>query len=127
MAIRGITYEEPLPDTYKNVDISYDKIGEPSVRIFNTGNFVKDWYDLVKWIIFAELQEPLCNSSSVDHFIMDGAPYDSAVLKFKSDDTPYLDYAHDYLLGGDNGIEFFVEKNTEPTWEELKKLCDDSN
>lgn len=128
MAVRGINYEEPLPNTYEGVDISIYTDDGRTTKEFNSGDFVKDWYDALKWYLHADLKEhALCNSSSVDHFIMDGAPYDSAILKFKSDDTPYLDYAHDYILGGDNGIELFVPKDTEPTWEELKKICDDSN
>ena len=58
----------------------------------------------------------LCNSSSVDHFIMDGAPYDSAYLMFK-EGKPYLSYDYD-----ENGWEMFVPTGTEPTWEELKNV-----
>jgi hypothetical protein len=53
---------------------------------------------------------------------MDGAPYDSMYLKY--DDTikkHYLTKIYDF---DEKGIEFFVNKGTEPTWDELKKLCD---
>ena len=96
-------------------------------REFDSGDFVKDWYDGLKWFIQSELEEHLCNSSSVDHFIMDGGHelYDSVYLKFKEDGTPWLDYAHDYILFGENGLELFVVKGTEPTWEELREICND--
>lgn len=71
------------------------------------------------------------HSSSVDHFIMDGAPYDSAylhivdekgVLKYldRSDPNWFLD-----KNGVGEGIEFFVPENTKPTWGELNELCND--
>jgi hypothetical protein len=124
MAVIGITYEELTPAKYESVDISYGD-GMNEEKEFASGNFVKDWYYMRKFMIqnLSDTEHNFCYSSSVDHFIMDGAPFDSAILKFKADNTPYLDYAHDYLLGGDNGIEFFVEKNTQPTWEELKEIC----
>lgn len=61
-------------------------------------------------------------SSSVDHFIMDGAPYDSAYLHFE-DDKPVLKYIDEtepnYIYTQskiyDEDIEFFVEANTKPT------------
>jgi len=69
-------------------------------------------------------------SSIVNHFIMDGAPYDSAylhtvngkgVLKYIDRTNPkwYLD-----IDGIADGIEFFVHEGTTPTWEELKTLCE---
>jgi len=120
MAVYGITYEEGTNTGYKLVDISYDNLKKE--KKFDSGNFLKDWYDLIKWINFADLNEPVIGSSSVDHFIMDGAPYDSAYLKIDDDKKPYLSYEYDYR---DEGIEFFVPKGTQPTWEELRKLCDD--
>jgi len=120
MAVYGITYEEGTNTGYKLVDISYDNLKKE--KKFDSGNFVKDWYDLIKWIMHADLNEPIIGSSSVDHFIMDGAPYDSSYLKFNEEKKPYLSYEHDY---SDEGIEFFVPKGTQPTWEELRKLCDD--
>ena len=119
MAVRGITYEEGTASGYKEVDISYQKNGEQAVRIFNSGNFIKDWYDAVKWYLHADLKEiVLVNSSSVDHFIMDGAPYDSAYL-IATEKEPYLSY--EYC----ESIEFFVPKGTKPTWKELREMCDD--
>lgn len=120
--VRGITYEEGTNDGYEHVYIHYYQAGEDKEKLFDTGNFVKDWFDALKWYLTGDFPEHLANSSTVDHFIMDGAPYDSAYLKFKSDKTPYLDYAHDYFSGED-GIELFVPQGTQPTWEELKEMC----
>ena len=47
MAVAGIHYEEPNPETYKNIYIHYD---EGKEKIFESGNFIKDWYAHNKWI-----------------------------------------------------------------------------
>jgi len=127
MAVIGINYEggerigdendDELPRTpivYENVYL-YLRTGK---EILFSGNFVKDWYNAKKkFMEVSDKEGYLSASSSVDQFIMDGAPYDSAYLIFK-DDIPELVYEYD-----EKGWEMFVEKGTKPTWEELKKLC----
>ena len=116
MAVRRIRYEEGTNTGYKSVEIDY---GKNKTKKFSSGNFVKDWYDAFEWYIFADLDEhALINSSSVDHFITDGAPYDSAYLILDGD-NPRLEYSY-----CEDGMEFFVPQGTKPTWEELKILCD---
>lgn len=120
MGVYSIIYKEGTDTGYKSVDVKYD--GLKKEKKFSSGNFPKDWYGLNKWIISRPVyDEPFIGSSSVDHFIMDGAPYDIVYLKFKENKIPYLSYEYDYH---DEGIEFFVEKGTKPTWEELKKMYD---
>lgn len=121
MAVRGINYKEGTNGGYESVYIHY---GEQQKKVFASGNFVKDWYYAMKWFILSDNltnELGICNSSSVDHFIMDGAPYDSVYLLPDSENSR-LSYNYD-----DGGLEFFVPKGTTPTWKELKKLCDDSN
>jgi len=108
---------------YESVEVSYDYSKQK--KVFDSGNFVKDWFDCMKFIIFelSDKEYGFANSSCVDHFIMDGAPYESAYLKpvdKKNDDKWFLDYVYVYQ---DVGIEFFVAKGTKPTWEELKTMC----
>ena len=122
MAVIDIIYNEGGKPTldYKSVGMSYSVDGERQKKKFNSGDFVKDWYDAIKWIIQSKIEEPVCNSSSVDHFIMDGAPYDSAYLVIDGDKpTLHYEYCEE--------IELFVSKGTKPTWKELKKICDDNN
>jgi len=118
--------KEPL--NYKSVEIHY---GDELKRIFNTGDFVKDWYDMRKFMIIelSETETHFSHSSSVDHFIMDGAPYESAYLHMSEDkaELKYVDHNDpDYIYTQqdifENGIEFFVPEGTQPTWEELKTL-----
>lgn len=105
------------PVIYKNV---YLHLSSDKELIFETGNFVKDWFFAKKKFLEVHEEEVhLSASSSVDHFIMDGAPYDSAYLVFKDgNDLGELVYDYD-----EKGWEMFVEKGTKPTWEELKKYC----
>jgi len=119
MAIISINYNESgfEPDLgYKSVAF---KPRQGEEKLFDSGDFIKDWYNCTKYIITEwdnVDEEPLMHSSSVDHFIMDGAKFDNAKLIFKGDE-PMLSYVN-YL----EGIEFFVPENTQPTWEELSKM-----
>lgn len=106
--------------------VAYEKVKlstswtEPKIeKIFESGNFIKDWFDAMKYFLL-EMKEPsLLKSSSVDHFIMDGAPYDSAYLK-NLENEGSLDYNYDFQ---NPGVEMFVPENTQPTWKELKEMC----
>jgi len=123
MAVIGITYNEPNPETYKHVSIHYGGGDE----IFDSGNFIKDWYAHNKWIA-KEIDDKLkdehgfSNSSSVDHFIMDGASVISKYLKYDEDDNPYLTKDYDWY---DPGTEVFIPKDEDWTWEEYKQYCNE--
>lgn len=127
--VRGIDYKEGTNTGYTGVEMNWQEGNERKHKVFNTGNFVKDWFAALKWFIEGDLGEHLVNSSSVDHFIMDGAPYESAYIHFV-DEKPVLKYLdrsdpnwwHD-PEGIAEGLEIFVPENTQPTWEELKEMC----
>lgn len=137
MAVIGINYsggnryddngnlieDEPK---YENVYLHTDS-GE---FLFKSGNFVKDWFDAKKKYV-QELsdKEHLSGSSSCDHFIMDGAKFDSAylhmegktpVLKYVDRTDPKWYYTQKRIF---DGWEMFVPEGTTPTWEELKEIC----
>lgn len=123
----GNEFETPL--IYEGVYIHFGRKNDE--EIFNSGNFIKDWFNAKKK--FAEImdKEPyLSASSSVNHFFFDGADYDSAYLHF-IDGKPvlkYIDHSDPHYLFTqsdifEKGWEFFVEKGTKPTWEELKEYC----
>ena len=143
MAVIGINYEganhkyddngerieTPGVLKYNSVYVHYDG-GEE--KIFNAGNFIKDWFD-AKLFFNQELMdnEPfLSGSSTCDHFHIDGADFDSAYLHVV-DGKPVLLYVNtedpNWFLTQrnvyENGWEFFVEPGTQPTWEELKEIC----
>lgn len=138
MGYIGINYNEGKARSYKkmgykDVHISYTNGGkEKKEKVFDSGDFVKDWYDMRAFMI-TELEHEAhwCHSSSIDHFIMDNAPFESAYLhpiKGTNDEGWELLYwdkdKHNFLNDSyifDEGIEFFVKKGTRPTWEELKK------
>lgn len=113
---------------YKGVEISFGG----TEKIFFTGNFERDWFEMGKFIITEPHQEAFWSmSSSINHFIMDNAPFISAYLHpIPNTDNEkweliYWDETkHNYLNDSyifDKGIEFFVKKGTQPTWEELKE------
>jgi len=126
MAVVRINYEEfsrKKDLNYKGVEISLFFIKGTSERqeskTFYSGNFVRDWFDMTEFWIkeLAEFNPFLSCSSSIGHFITDGAPFDGMYLKLV-DGKPYLtdEYDEEYT-------EFFVPKGTKPTWEELKSIC----
>lgn len=123
MAVTGIIYDEGNKSNlgYGGVSISYGD-GMKTQKLFNSGNFVKDWFDLNKFIVYelSDVEHFFANSSSVDHFIMDGAPYESRYLKQIDENNWELTTVY-----GD-GIEFFVDEGTNPTWKELKEMFKDT-
>lgn len=139
MAVIGIYYDGG--NTYDddgNVienDIIYHKVNlhtRSGDFDFTSGDFIKDWYFAKRK--YAEIQDDdthFSHSSSVDHFMMDGAKYTSAYLHFESDEKPvlkYLDRSDPNWVDTqfeiyENGWEFFVPYGTHPTWEELKAYC----
>jgi len=125
MAVYGINYDEgnEIDLGYESVDISYDSLKKK--KIFNSGNFIKDWYDLVKFIIMelGETESHFIGSSSTDHFFMDGADklYDEAYLidaTVDGETKSVLSYEYD-----EDTIKFYVPIGTRPTWGELKEMC----
>ena len=120
MAVIGINYTEGVAEEYESV---YLKFTGGTEYVFGSGNFVKDWYNAKKTFVQSEDEDTLigifCCSSSVDHFIMDGAKYDSAYMRM-IDGVPTLLYEYD-----EKGWEFFAPEGTTPTWEELKNMCKD--
>lgn len=114
MAVIHINYEEGNQKEYHSVSLSMGDGGEIT---FDSGDFVKDWFNLIKKISTDEkIESPIIYSSSVNHFISDGDAYQSAHLHV-IDGKPILKYS------GEENIEFFVKSNTTPTWEELKEIC----
>lgn len=121
MAVIGINYDgDGKKIKYESVYLHY---GNDKEKKFASGNFVKDWYDCLKFCIMKLSGKDnafFAHSSTVNHFIMDGAPYSSAYLDTKGE--PKLVYKFSYE---EDRIEFFVSQGTKPTWEELRKLCGD--
>lgn len=145
MAVLGVNYDggghigyddetgdpigERIPIQYESVYLYTDK-GE---FVFNSGNFVVDWWNAIKKFYneLVETEPYLSHSSSVDHFIMDGAPYYSAYAHPEGDglELKYVDedwtkdiesmVAARQIYEG--GIEIFVHDGTTPTFEELKE------
>ena len=139
MAVLGINYDggNYYNDNGEKVEnnIIYESVYLYTTEkryIFNSGNFVKDWFDANKLYLteLYKIEPHLSYSSSVNHFFFDGGDYDSGYLheikkgQFellyvdKSDPHYLLTQRHIY----EGGAEFFVESGTKPTWVELKEL-----
>jgi hypothetical protein len=127
MAVIGINYDGGNYHNYDGIEIQCD-IKYESVYlhtstgdfIFDSGDFVKDWF-LAKRKFIKEISyydQTFCDSSSVNHFIMHGASFDSAYLHTDDEGNSRLEYQYD-----EDGWEFFVKEGTKPTWEELKNYC----
>jgi hypothetical protein len=133
MSVISINYQDGNTENlgYKSVEVSYNLFKDR--KFFESGDFIRDWYYAMKFIIQEMPEgEHLSFSSSVDHFIMDGAPYTSAylhiedgvaVLKYLDETDANYIYTQEAVY---RGIEFFVAENTQPTWKELKEICVDA-
>lgn len=132
MAIVSIKYNECGKYEnlgYESVVLSY---GDNKKEFFNSGDFVKDWFNFTRFVVVEEIpnKEFVCYSSSVDHFIMDGAKVDSAYLHFEGD-VPILKYIdksdEKWFMNQqdiyEKCIEIFVDEGTTPTWNELRVRC----
>jgi len=113
-----IIYTEGDQSTYKCVELNI--VNDSSKMAFNTGDFVKDWFQCMKYITMEEEPDYMMLSSVVDHFITDGDKYISAYLKSDHE----LHYEYDFK---EPGMEFFVPKDKEMTWVELKEYSKDDN
>ena len=108
---------------------------ECNKTLYESGDFIKDWYTLMKDYIVNEMYDGLICSSSVDHFFFDGADYDSCRLQVDDDGKAELIYIDltSVAMGSedwfklvdieDNAIEFFTPKDSKMTWNELKEYC----
>ena len=141
MAVISINYgDHKKPNqTYKHVSISSSRSAKK--KVYRSGYFVKDWYMAKRYymlILDKAGNEPMFSqSSSVDHFIMDGAKFTSAYLHMEEElyvdengvaqkrHNPVLKYFDDEpdeikkwkLI---DGWEYFVPLNARWTWAELK-------
>lgn len=114
MAVISVTYNEPDSLSYISVELLFEK----NKKVFNSGLFPKDWLDAVIYLFNKDIEEYIVYSSSVDHFFMDGAKFDSAYLYF-NEKTKKYEFSYVKIP---NSIEFFVVENTKPTWDEFKKF-----
>lgn len=139
MAVIGINYTggniyADDSETIIGNDMVYESVSlrtRDGNLIFNSGNFVKDWFDAKKKYMEIMDDEPFLSASSTcNHFQWDGGKYDSAylhvvdgvcVLKYMDDTKDFLDDDQRDIF--ENGWEFFVDEGTKPTWEELKEIC----
>lgn len=120
MAVFTINYDEGNKENlnYKSIEIHYDSLKQK--KMFDSGNFVKDWFNLIKFVI-TELNNTelhITGSSTIDHFFMDGADklYDEAYLN--TDDIELV-----YNFSSNDQCKLYVPKGTKPTWNELKEMC----
>lgn len=121
MSVISIRYNG-YKETIKYIHLSCDD------DIYNSGNFVVDWFNVITDYIVNNKYSYITVSSSLDHFIMDDAPFHSAYLYKMNNkwELIYIDEIED-LLEQDiiirKGIEFFVPENNRMSWEELKTYC----
>ena len=124
MSVASVNYEG-YKETLKYLNIDCDD------NVYDCGDFIKDYYNLVKDFIKESKYVTLNFSSSLDNFFFDGAEYDNAFLKlneFGVFDLVYIDSdklsmveIHDIC---ENNAEFFVPSGSKMTWIELKKYCE---
>jgi hypothetical protein len=117
------------PMEYRGVTIRYRNL--LSLETFNTGNFIIDWYEAIKFFNgdLAVAEEFLSYSSSVDEYVSESKEYMSAYLHVIDGEfvLKYLDRSlpnwWEDESGVAEGIELFVPMDKELTWYEYHTLC----
>jgi hypothetical protein len=139
MAVIGIHYDggnyHDDDDQLVEHEIGYQNVYLHTGKgefIYDSEDFVKDWFNAKKKYVEVMDEEPwLSGSSSCDHFITDGAKFDSAYLHTDAEGNPelrYIDYSDENWLSNqrhvyENGWEMFVNQGETPTWKELSEYC----
>lgn len=125
MAVVKINYEEGDQSTYRGVEILYGKSLD-EIKVFNTGDFVQDWYDHTKFIIheLMDTEYHISNSSTVDQFIISGDKYDPVYLYNIEGNIWELLPLEKYDVVRMSAVEFFVHKGENLTWEEMQEKYD---
>lgn len=115
MGMIAVNYDEfEINQNYQGVSLLW---GDKERKEFNTGDFVKDWYDCSFYIKNHIQDEGFFLSSSCTDFLDDGAPYDMAYLRsYDKGKTFDLKYKYNEKNQGDI---FFVPKGEKPTWDEF--------
>ena len=110
--------DNPDKVIYKGISLEINPL---KIKTWDTGDFVKDWYMLNQYIYMeTELwKSPVSVSSSLNHFIMDTNKYSSKWLVTTDDGYGYI-FTKDY---DKSGLEFFINKGTDPTWDEHKNYA----
>lgn len=107
----------------KNSSINYSHIEidllvgyETQIKEFRSGNFCKDWFDMIKFMVKDSNNNHFVGSSSVDHFRMDGGTKNYYLKKLFVGSTPTLRNVQEDL-----GITIWVsEELKDASWEEVK-------
>ena len=117
MAVLSVNYNEGGDLKYIEASIYHN--GE-SID-YNSGDFVKDWYDLMKFILCGGLENyyHIVFSSSVHHFVDDTGLYDTLYLRPIDPKSTKWEFTDQY---DENAFQFFVPKGKRYTWEQYKQL-----
>jgi len=117
-----MTYKGFATVIYKDNEYSHIhlKINQKTTKDFGSGDFIKDWYNLQK---FCKDFFILSYSSSIDHHIFDNQDkIQMKCLIIQENGTPELvDY--DQIDDFDDFITFYIPRNSNFTWLDLKNYC----
>ncbi len=110
----SIEYEDGNPQVgEQSVSIFGSLTGD---KVFDTGDFVKDWYNAMEFALKnLKKLESLSFSSSVYHFVSDGALYEEKYLSVTGEKPELID-----TQKKEGDILMFIPKGRSMTWKELK-------
>jgi len=92
-------------------------------KLFDSENFVKNWYDCTKFKMHLDKREfDFKDDESVNEYIKKHSLVETRLKK--TDDGWCLDYENENTW---RSVVYYVAEGTNPTWEELRSLCDDAN
>ena len=108
---------------YASLAVTYpdDYYDGESQKIFDSGDFIKDWYDSIKFLLVdMGLTGRIYLSELLSDFI-EKSPYDKAYLIVdKKTGESKLVYNK---IENDDILDFFVPAGEKPTWNQLREYC----
>tara|TARA_R110000851_G_scaffold221165_2_gene373931 strand:+ start:689 stop:1051 length:363 start_codon:yes stop_codon:yes gene_type:complete len=107
-------------DENGNIKITYNF--NKDSKEFKSNSFIKNWYDCTKFKMMLDNQEFGFNDhSSINEYIKKNS-FDRKYLTNSSGEWVLKDMSSEF---DNKAVKYYVEKDTNPTWEELRKICED--
>tara|TARA_R110000796_G_scaffold27712_8_gene76225 strand:+ start:747 stop:1112 length:366 start_codon:yes stop_codon:yes gene_type:complete len=105
-------------DENGNIKITYNF--NKDSKEFKSNNFIKNWYDCTKFKIGLDNQEfDFIDDSSIDEYVKKNS-FDLKYLSNPNGEWGLTDKRANHLA-----VKYYVEKDTNPSWLELRKICED--
>lgn len=107
-----------LSTTIVKGDDSNKQYDKEIIKTYDSGNFVKDWYNALEYAIKHMKKYNIVFSKGIDDYVHLSNKYKKVYLKKYNNHWTLFNNIND-------GYVFYVLKDSNLSWEDLKQLCID--